>query len=83
MSAATTYKLMHGQKIGLGQGVLDFEDLGEVVDSAVRTLQSKASLVLQAASGINSNWDTLALVLALGHSLDIFEVTNCPGEKLY
>lgn len=76
------YKLVHGQKVSLGQRILDLEDFREIVDGAVSTLQSKTSLVLQAAGCVDPNGNTLAFVLALSHSLNIFEITHCPSKKL-
>lgn len=79
----STYKLVYSQKIRLGQRILDLENFREIVNGAVGTFQSKTSLVLQAASCVDPNGDALALVLALSHSLNIFEVTHGPSEKLY
>lgn len=74
---------MHGEKISLGERILDLEDFREIIDSTVRTLKRKFSLVLEASSGVDANRNALALVFTLGHGLDVLEVTNCPREKLH
>jgi hypothetical protein len=44
--------------------------------------QSKAGLVLQASRGVDTNGYALALVLALGHCLDVVEITDSPRKQL-
>lgn len=46
------------------------------------TLKRKTSLLLEPPGGIDPDWNALALVFALGHSLDVFEITNGPGKQL-
>jgi hypothetical protein len=73
------YEFVNSQEISLGERVLDLKDLGEIVDGAMSTFQRKTSLVLETPCGIDANRNALTLVLALGHGLNIFKVTNCPG----
>lgn len=74
-----TYELVHGQEIRLGEGVFNLEYFREIVDCAVRTLQGEASLVFEAPRGVDSNRNTPALVLTLGHGFNVFKVTYGPG----
>ena len=76
------YKFMDSKKIGLRQRIFNLKDFGEIVNSAMSTFESKSSLLFEALRGINANRDTLALVLAFGHSLNVFEVANSPRKKL-
>lgn len=78
----THCKFVDRQEIRLGQWVLDLEDLRKVVDRPMSTLQRKPSLILEAPRGVDANRDALALILALGHRLNIFEIANCPCQKL-
>ena len=78
-----THKLVNCQEVGLGQWVLNLEDLREVVNGSVSTFKCKTGLVLKSPSGVNTHGNALSLVLALGHGLDIFEVTNGPSKELY
>jgi hypothetical protein len=73
---------MHGQEIGLGQRVLNLEDLREIVNGPVGTFKCKASLVLKSTSSVDTHRNALSLVLALGHGLDVFKVTNGPRKEL-
>jgi hypothetical protein len=79
----TTYEFVDCQKIRLGKRIFDFEYFREVINRAVSTLKRKLSLVLETTGGVDANGNALALVFALGHGLNVFEVTNCPGEKLH
>lgn len=76
------YKFMDSKEVGLRQRIFDLKDLGEIINSAMSTFESKTSLLFEALGGINANRDTLALVLAFGHSLNVFEVANSPRKKL-
>jgi hypothetical protein len=71
------------QEISLGERVFNLKDLREIVNRTVSTFQRKASLILETSCGIDANRNALALVLALGHGLNIFKVTNCPSQKLH
>lgn len=73
---------MDSKKIGLRQRIFNLKDFREIVNSAMSTFESKTSLLFEALGGINANRDTLALVLAFGHSLNVFEVANSPRQKL-
>ena len=73
---------MDGQQVRLGKRVVDLKDVGEVVQGLGSTLQCKLSLLLEASGGINTDWDTDAVVLALSHCLDVLEVTYSPGKEL-
>lgn len=46
------------------------------------TFQGEASLFLEALGGVDTNWDTLSLVLATCHCLNVIEITDCPRKKL-
>ena len=73
---------MNGQKIDLGKRVVNLEDLGEVVDNLVAVVQSKTTLLLQAARSVDPDRNVLAVVLALGESLDVLKVTDSPRQKV-
>lgn len=45
-------------------------------------VQSKLSLLLQSSSSVDPDWNVLAVVLALGMSLDVLEVTDSPCQKV-
>lgn len=81
-SGYRAYKFMDSKEVSLRQRVFDLEDFGEIVNSAVSTFKSKTSLLFETLCGINADRDTLALVLAFGHCLNIFEVANSPGKEL-
>lgn len=83
MDLLATYKLVDCQEIGLGQRVLNLEDLREVVNGSVGAFKCKTGLVLKSTSRVDTHGNALSLVLALGHGLDIFEVTNGPSKELY
>lgn len=69
---------MDSKQICLWQRVVNFEDVGEVVDNLVSVLKSKLSLLLKATGGVHSNWELLLravdVVLALGVCLNILKV---------
>jgi hypothetical protein len=73
---------MNGQQINLGKRVIDLEDLGEVVDNLVAVVQGKMTLLLQTAGSVNPDGNVLAVVLALGESLDVLKVTNSPRQEV-
>lgn len=77
-----TYEFVDSQKIDLWQGIVDTEDLGEVIDDLVCTLQSKLALVLETLCGVDSDGQVLSVVLSPGKVLDIFKVTKGPGEEV-
>jgi hypothetical protein len=77
-----TYKLVNGQKVDLGKRVLDTEDLGEVVDNLVSTLEGQLALLLEASGGVNSDRQVLAVVLASGKVLDVLKVTESPSQEV-
>jgi hypothetical protein len=77
-----TYKFMHCQQINLGKRIVNLKDFREVVDNLVTVVQRKATLFLQALCSVYTNGDVLAVVLALGESLDVLEVTNSPRQKV-
>lgn len=74
---------MDGQQIRLRQRVLYLKDFRKIVHGAVSTLQSKPGLVFETSRGVNTDRDAFALVLALRHGFDIFEITYGPGKKLF
>jgi hypothetical protein len=73
---------VNGQKINLGKRVLDAEDLGEVVDDLVSTLEGQLALVLEASGGVDSDGEVLSVVLASGEILDVFKVTESPSQEV-
>lgn len=77
-----TYKFMDGQEIDLWERVVNLKDLGEVVHDLVTVVQGKASLLLQSACCVNSDRDVLSIVLALCERFHIFEIANCPCQKI-
>src|SRR5690242_1470610 len=77
-----TYKFMDGQQVDLWERIINLENFREVVHNLVAVIQSKATLLLQTTSGVDPDGDALAVVLALSESLDIFEVSNRPGQKV-
>lgn len=78
----STYKFMYSQQVRLGKRILNFKDFREIIHRTVSALQGKARLILETPCGIDSDWNTLSLILALSHGLDIFKVTNGPSQKL-
>lgn len=50
--------------------------LREVIDDLVGALQSQLALLLEAASGIDSDGQVLAVVLSLGEILNVFKITK-------
>ena len=50
--------------------------LREVINDLVGALQSQLALLLEAASGINSDGQVLAVVLSLGEILNVFKITK-------
>ena len=56
--------------------------LREVIDHLVGALQSQLALLLEAASGVDSDGQVLAVVLSLGEILNIFKVTKRPREQV-
>lgn len=78
-----TYKFVNSQEISLGKRVLDFKDLREIIDRAVGTFKREASLILKATGGVDTDGNALALVFALGHSLNVLEIANRPGQELH
>lgn len=73
---------MDCKQVRLWQGVVDFENFREVVDGTMSTIQSKASLLLEASRGVDTHGDALAVVFALGHGFDILKVADRPCEQL-
>jgi hypothetical protein len=76
------YKFMDGEEISLWKGILDVEDVGEVVDNLVGMFQSETALLLQTSGCVDANWQVLAAVLALGEGFDILKVADSPGQEI-
>lgn len=74
---------MHGKKVRLRERIFDLEDFRKVVNSTVGALQGKDGLVFETPGGVHAHRDAFSVVLALGHGLHIFKVTDCPGQKLH
>ncbi|GJC83687.1 hypothetical protein ColLi_06525 [Colletotrichum liriopes] len=75
-------ELVDSEQVGLGEGVLDAEDVGEEVNDAGRVPQGPAALLLEAAGGVDADGQLLAVVAALGELLDVLEVADGPGEEV-
>jgi hypothetical protein len=73
---------VNSQKIDLGKRILDTENLREVVDNLVSTLEGQLTLVLEASGGVDSDREVLAVVLASGEVLDVFKVTESPSQEV-
>jgi hypothetical protein len=48
----------------------------------VAIVKGKASLLLQASSGVHSDWDVFAIVFALCESFNVLKVSNGPSQKV-
>jgi len=75
-----TYEFVDRKQVRLGEGVLDLENIREIVHCSVSALQGEASLVLEAPCRIYSHRNTGTLIFALRESFDVFEITNCPSK---
>lgn len=76
------YKFMNSEQIRLGQRIIDFEDLREIIKGLMGAFQSESSLFLETPGGINSHWDAGTVVLAFSHGFHVFEVTESPSKQL-
>lgn len=56
--------------------------LREVIDDLVGALQSQLALLLEAAGGVDSDGQVLAVVLSLGEILNIFKVAEGPRKQV-
>lgn len=75
-------ELVDSQKIRLGERVVNIEDFGKVVNGLGGVLESVAALLLEAAGSVHADGELLAVVAALGESLDVLEVTDGPGQEV-
>lgn len=74
-----TYKFVNGQEVDLGKRVVNLENLREIVYNLVAVVKGKASLLLQASSGVHSDWDVFAIVFALRKGFNVLKVSNGPS----
>ena len=75
-------KLVDGEEISLGQGVIDVEDLGEVIDDFVGLRERETALFFEAACRVDPYRELLTPVFAARKVFDVLEVAKGPGEEL-
>lgn len=75
-------ELVDSQDIALGERVVNLKLLREVVDDLGGVLKSPHALLLEAAGGVDTDGELLAIVLAVGEGLDVLKVANSPGQEV-
>ena len=75
-------EFVNSEQVGLGERVLNLENVGEEVNDLGGVFNSPFSLVLETASSVNADGQLLAVVLALSETLNVLEITESPGQEV-
>ena len=73
---------MNCEHVHLWEGIIDLEDLREVVHGLMGMFQGPAALLSKASGRIHTDWELLAAIFALREVFDVLKVSKSPGEKL-
>jgi hypothetical protein len=78
----TVGELVNSEQIGLGERVVNLEDLRKVIDDLGGLFEGPAALLLETTGGVDTDGDLLAVVASLSVGFNVLEVTDSLGQDV-
>jgi hypothetical protein len=75
-------ELVNIDQIGLGERVVNLEDLRKVIDDLRGVFEGPVTLLLETTGSVDTDGDLLAIVASLSVSLDVLEVTESLDQEI-